>query len=68
MSIHQKNGNFFFEKMMKAYFKMVMLSLKVYNGGGRERLLYTLIVFIVFLKQSLIDVKNDEGVVFLWVH
>ena len=57
---------------MKAYFKAVMFSLKIYEnilkfnflmgeGGGLD----ILTVYPSFLKPSFIDVKNDEDVVIL---
>ena len=53
---------------MKTYFKVVMLSLKIYEnilkfnfltgGGGLD----ILTVYASFLKRLFIDLKNDEGV------
>ena len=76
MNIQQKTV-IFLKKTMKAYFKAVMFSLKIYEnilkfnflmgwgmecGGGRG-IRHT--VYLSFLKRSFIDVKNDEGVVIL---
>ena len=56
---------------MKAYFKAVMLSLKIYEnilklnfvmGGGGVAVLDILTVYASFLKRLFIDLKNDEGV------
>ena len=65
MNKHQKRC--FLKKTMKAYFKVVMLSLKIYEnilkfnflmGGGLD----ILTVYASFLKRLFIDLKNDEGV------
>ena len=45
MNMHQKNGDFFFKKAVKTYFKAIILSIKIYEnilkfnflmGGGGE--------------------------------
>ena len=67
-----KNGDFFFEKTMKAYSKAVILSLKIFEnilkfyflmGEEEEGGLDILTIYASFLKRSFINVKNDEGMV-----
>ena len=72
MNIHQ-NMVIFFEKTMKAYFKVIILLLKVYEnilnfnflmggerGGEREGGIRRIDCFHRFMKWSFINVKNDE--------
>ena len=72
MNIHQ-NMVIFFEKTMKAYFKVIILLLKVYEnilnfnflmggrrGGEGEGGIRRIDCFHRFMKWSFINVKNDE--------
>ena len=66
MNIHQKMV-IFFEKIMKRYFKTVMLSLKIDENilkfnflMGRGMVLDILTVYANTLMWSFIDIKNNE--------
>ena len=73
MNIHQKMVGFF-EKTMEAYFKAVILSLKIYENilqfnflmevwgwrWGEGAVLDILTVYTNILKRQFIDVKNNE--------
>ena len=66
MNIHQKMV-IFFEKIMKRYFKTVMLSLKIDENilkfnflMGRGMVLDMLTVYANTLMWSFIDIKNNE--------
>ena len=72
MRIHQKMV-IFFKKMMKAYFKAVILLIKTDENIVKLNFLIPpplgmLTVYTSCLRGSFIDVKNDKEVIFLWVH
>ena len=75
MRIHQKMV-MFFKKIMKAYFKAVILSIKIYENILKFNFLIPLpppspsspqlgmlTVYASFSKRSFSDVKNDQGMV-----
>ena len=76
MRIHQKMV-MFFKKIMKAYFKVVILSIKIYENILKFNFLIPppppplsapphlgmLTVYASFSKRSFSDVKNDQGMV-----